>query len=80
MREAIQETMKRSDIFVHFTSDFPLGIDEYVRKCPDGYDVYISDRLCGYQRKEAYEHALIHIIRGEVDEDCSVSSVEWGMR
>lgn len=70
----------RNDVFVHMTSDFPIGIDEYVRKNPDGYDVYISDKLLAEQRREAYRHALEHIERGDVDNDCNVSEVEWRLR
>ena len=73
------ERMIRGDIFVHMTSDFPMGIDEYVRKNPDGYDVYISDKLSAEQRQDAYIHALTHIINGDIDEDRCVSDVEWAM-
>ena len=77
MKEAILEMTNRTDIFVHLTPDFPLGIDEYVRRNPDGYDIYISEKLCDYQRREAYMHALMHILNGDLDNEQCVSDAEW---
>ena len=67
----------RDDIFIHLTDDFPLGIWEYVRKNPDGYDVYISTKQTGEQMIECYEHAKAHIDRGDLEHDLWVSDAEW---
>lgn len=69
----------RDDIFIHLTDDFPLGIWEYVRKNPDGYDVYISTKQTGEQMFECYQHAVKHIDRGDLDRDLWVSDAEWEM-
>lgn len=67
----------REDIFIHLTDDFPLGIWEYVRKNPDGYDVYISTKQTVELQFECYKHALRHIDNGDLDGDLLVSDLEW---
>ena len=69
----------RDDIFVHLTDDFPLGIREFVRRNPDGYDVYISTKQTGEQMLECYLHALEHIDRGDLEHDICVSDAEGEM-
>lgn len=67
----------RPDIFIHLTDDFPLGIWEYVRKNPDGYDIYISTKQTVEQQFKCYKHAIDHIDNGDLEEDLCVSDIEW---
>lgn len=39
----------------------PVGINEIVTPCCDGFTVYIADRLDQEHRIRAYHHALRHI-------------------
>ena len=48
------------DCFIYL-ANLPSGINEMVVPCPDGYTVYISERLDQLRRLEAVRHALHHI-------------------
>lgn len=50
----------RSDIYI-YTVSLPVGINETVTPCADGYTIYLSDKLSAEKRMEAYEHAMHHI-------------------
>lgn len=50
-----------ADVYVYVVR-LPGNIREMVVPCADdAYTIYISDRLDDEQRKEAYQHALLHI-------------------
>ena len=54
------------DVFI-YTVDLPVGINEMVTVCNDGYTVYLAARLSGKERLAAFEHALKHIKNGDFD-------------
>lgn len=70
----------RDDVFIHMTDDFPFGVYEFVRKNPDGYDIYISTKQSIEQQRESFFHALRHIENGDLDRDISVADAEWNVR
>ena len=62
------------DIYVYCVP-LPVGIDEMVSPCYNGYTIYISDRLDQEHRIRAYYHALRHI-RKRDHEKSSVQLIE----
>lgn len=45
----------------------PDGITEIVTPCSDGFTIYINLKLDEQQRKNAYNHAVRHILRGDFE-------------
>lgn len=57
-----------------FYADFPKGVDEFVTCNEDGsYSAFIACNRCREKIKEAYCHAVSHIVN---DDFCSESSVQ----
>ena len=48
------------DIYTYVV-DLPIGVNEVIMPCADGFTVYLSSRLDQSQREEKYLHALQHI-------------------
>lgn len=48
------------DIFVYL-APLPIGVNEAVMQCADGFTIYLADRLDQQHRIKAYRHALRHI-------------------
>ena len=44
-----------------YVVQLPVGVNEAVLSCADGYTVYIDDSLTDAERVEAYNHAIRHI-------------------
>ena len=55
----------------------PIGVDELVVPCADGYTVYLADRLDSFALREKYEHAVTHIRRKDW-EKADVREIEGG--
>ena len=62
------------DIFVYL-APLPNSIEEYVTPCPDGFTVYINDKLSRPQQINAYRHAVKHI-KGNDFEKEDVQEIE----
>lgn len=61
---------RRSDLNVNFL-DMPTSVHGRTVPNEDGsYSVFINSRLCDSMCKEAYEHEVSHIERGDFDCDC----------
>ena len=56
------------DVFVYLV-DMPHKVKEFVTPCTDGYTVYINSLLTYEQQVSAYQHALDHIRRDDLDSD-----------
>jgi len=55
----------------------PAGVDEAVTVNPDGsYTAFIDCTLCDARKREAYEHALRHIRRGDFADGVNVQEAE----
>ena len=63
------------DIFVYYV-DFPVSVRAVSTVCPDGYNVYINERLSKEQKQEAYLHEVTHIKEGHLEGDINVDEVE----
>lgn len=48
------------EVFIYCVS-LPIGINELVLPCADGYTVYINEKLDKDKKLQAYEHAMKHI-------------------
>lgn len=48
-----------------YTVSLPIGVNEVVIPCADGYTVYLSDRLDQKGRLKEYRHAVRHITDGD---------------
>jgi hypothetical protein len=57
----------------------PIGVNEVVFPCADGWTVWIADRLDRKQAQEAYKHAVAHIQRGDFNKS-DVGMIEIGVR
>lgn len=53
----------------------PIGVNEVVLPCADGYTVYLSDRLDDSTRIQKYRHAVRHIEETDFSKD-SVQEIE----
>lgn len=62
------------DVFVYIV-DLPDGVNEMVAPCLAGYTVYINDKLSPEGRREAYRHALYHIINHDFEKS-DVNEIE----
>lgn len=63
------------DVFVYVV-DLPIGINEIVTPCLDGYTMYLSARLTPEQREKAYLHGLRHIKGKDFEKGGSVDLIE----
>lgn len=53
------------DVYTYLI-DMPKSINELVTPCDnDAYTIYINSRLCDQRRREAYKHAIKHIINDD---------------
>ena len=52
-----------------YSVKLPDGINEMIVPCCDGYTVYIDNRLSDDDMKEAYEHAVRHILGNDWEKD-----------
>lgn len=52
------------DVFV-YVIPLPRQIDEMVTPCPDGFTIYLADRLDDDERRRAFDHAMRHIENGD---------------
>ena len=50
----------KSDIYI-YTVSLPVGVNEAVTPCLDGYTIYISDRIDHASQMKALRHAIFHI-------------------
>lgn len=50
----------RSDVYI-YTVPLPIGVNEAVTPCLDGYTIYISDRIDHEAQLNALRHAMWHI-------------------
>ena len=62
------------DIFVYMV-DLPDGVNEMVTPCLAGYTFYINDKLSPEGRREAYRHALHHIVNHDFEKS-DVNEIE----
>lgn len=62
------------DVFVYIV-DLPDGVNEMVTPCLAGYTVYINDKLSPEGRREAYRHALYHIVNHDFEKS-DVNDIE----
>jgi len=60
-----------ADIYTYIV-DMPTELREMVAPCIDGYTVYINAKLDTDKQREAYNHALKHIL----SDDWSKSDVQ----
>lgn len=67
--------MMTEDIYVYLV-DFPRGIREAVAPCFGGYTVYIDAKLDHDSQIRAYEHAMLHIKRGDFYLDDTADNIE----
>ena len=63
-----------TDIYTYIV-DLPSGVHEMVAKCPGGYTVYLRAADSYERQREAYKHALMHIMENDYDKD-SVQAIE----
>lgn len=63
------------DVYVYLV-DFPDGIREAVTPCLGGYTVYIDKKLDHDSQLRAYEHAMLHIRRGDFYSDDTAGNIE----
>ena len=63
------------DVYVYLV-DFPDGIREAVTPCLGGYTVYIDKKLDRDSRIRAYEHAMLHIKRGDFYVNDTADNIE----
>lgn len=63
------------DVFVYVV-DLPIGINEIVTPCLDGYTIYISSRLDQKHRQKAYEHGMKHVKGKDFEKSMPVSLIE----
>lgn len=62
------------DVFVYLV-DLPAGVREMVCPCADGWTIYIDEKLSDEGQRDAYHHALFHIINGDF-EKADVQQIE----
>ena len=62
------------DVFVYIV-DLPDGVNEMVAPCATGYTIYIDDKLSPEGRREAYCHALHHIVNRDFEKS-DVNEIE----
>lgn len=63
-----------ADVFTYIV-DMPTELREMVTPCLDGYTIYINAKLDSDKQREAYDHALRHIMSCDW-EKCDVQSIE----
>ena len=51
----------------YYIRPLPAGVNEVVFPDPDGWTIWISDRLDAVEVRNAYRHALEHINNGDFD-------------
>lgn len=66
------------DIYA-YTVPLPVGVNEVVLPCADGYTVYLSDRLDHNGRLKEYRHAIKHITDGDFQKH-EVQEIEVDVR
>ena len=66
--------MDKDEIYVYCVR-LPPGIKEMVTPCLDGYTIYIDERLDDLSKRNAYYHALSHIINHDF-EKTNVQGIE----
>lgn len=66
------------DIYA-YTVPLPVGVNEVVLPCADGYTVYLSDRLDSKTRLKEYRHAVRHIADGDFKRE-NVQEIEYAIR
>ena len=59
-----------NDIYTRLV-DLPPRIHEMVAPGPDGYSVYIDEKLSEAERIRAYHHALKHIEGKDFEKECA---------
>lgn len=62
------------EVFVYVV-DLPDGVNEMVAPCLAGYTVYINDKLSPEGKREAYRHALYHIVNHDFEKS-DVNEIE----
>lgn len=62
------------DIYVYLV-DLPGNTREAVLPCDGGYTVYIDKKLPDHKVREAFDHAVGHVIHGDWQKD-SVQKIE----
>lgn len=58
----------------------PDRVREVVTPCPDGYTIYIDDRLSRDQAEREYHHALEHIRHDDLNADRRADEIEADRR
>lgn len=56
--------------------DLPNKVHEMVAPCADGYTIYINARLSDLGRKEAYNHAMWHIVNNDFEKE-NIQEIEY---
>lgn len=65
-----------NDIYIYFCK-FPDGIKEAVSPCCDGgYTIWIDETLDDHQKRRALDHAMKHILNGDLEGDGDVDRIE----
>ncbi len=65
------------DVYV-YEIDLPMTVHEMVTpdSSDDGYTIYINRRLSDNKKLEAYEHALVHCMSRDFEQDNNVQAIE----
>lgn len=65
------------DVYV-YEIDLPMTVHEMVTpdSSDDGYTIYINRRLSDSKKLEAYEHALVHCMSRDFEQDSNVQDIE----
>ena len=62
---------------VRLLDGLPPSVPAFVSESPDGhYNIYINARLNGIQQREALDHELRHIARGDLDSGRYIYEIE----
>lgn len=56
------------DIYIYI-APLPNTVNECVTPCPDGFTVYINEKLSRPQQIKAYRHAVSHIIGNDFEKE-----------
>lgn len=64
-----------TDVFTYIV-DLPDGIHEIVTKCSDGYTIYLHAGDTSERQREAYRHAIKHIMERDY-EKADVQIIEF---
>lgn len=66
------------DIYIYI-APLPNTVNECVTPCPDGYTVYINERLSRSEQQAACIHAVTHIVGNDFDKS-DVQDIERFMK